>query len=369
MKGLIVVGLAWGDEGKGLTTSYLCTQTPNPKKIVIRFSGGQQAGHTVIHNDIKHIHSNFGSGTLNGVPSYFSEHCTIYPVTIANETKVLNNKGIFPELYVHPLAKVTTCYDVMYNKIMERKRGHGSCGLGIGATMKRNIETGYKLNAIDLSIPKLRNEKLKGIYDYYCSILSGDDLNVFKNEGYQEEVKFFGSLKSLEIRNYDFLRGFDDLIFEGSQGILLDMDHGIFPNVTYANTTSKNAIEICKKLSITDINIYYITRCYQTRHGNGWMSNTESIDLINTEEEINVYNEWQTNFRIGEIDYELLKYSLDVDSIYTDGINYNTNLVVTCLDQIPDFEFKYELLDRQFDEIYNSYSPISRMMEKLYFVY
>lgn len=51
------------------------------------------------------------------------------------------------------------------------------------------------------------------------------------------------------------------------------MDHGVFPNVTYAHTTSKNAYEICKKLDIEDIEMYYVTRSYATRHGNGWMSN------------------------------------------------------------------------------------------------
>jgi adenylosuccinate synthase len=53
-----------------------------------------------------------------------------------------------------------------------------------------------------------------------------------------------------KIEGYDYLKSFNHLIFEGSQGILLDMDHGVFPNVTYANTTSKNAYEVCKLLKI-----------------------------------------------------------------------------------------------------------------------
>jgi adenylosuccinate synthase len=86
MNAKIVVGLGFGDEGKGITTDWLCSQ--NQKSIVIRFSGGQQAGHTVmIGDDKKHIHSNYGSGTLRGVPSYFSEHCSIYLPTLWTETE------------------------------------------------------------------------------------------------------------------------------------------------------------------------------------------------------------------------------------------------------------------------------------------
>jgi adenylosuccinate synthase len=95
MEGKIIIGLGFGDEGKGITTDYLCSQYPDGS-IVVRFSGGQQAGHTVIHNGIKHVHSNFGSGTLRNIPSYFSEHCTVYPNTIKKERSVLLSKGIDP---------------------------------------------------------------------------------------------------------------------------------------------------------------------------------------------------------------------------------------------------------------------------------
>ena len=90
MKSHIVMGLGYGDEGKGITTDYLASTLKNP--IVVRYSGGQQAGHTVIVDGIKHIHSNFCSGSLRDVPSYFSEHTTFYPVTIARELAVLKPK-------------------------------------------------------------------------------------------------------------------------------------------------------------------------------------------------------------------------------------------------------------------------------------
>ena len=69
MKAQIVVGLGFGDEGKGITTDYLCSQNAN--SLVVRFSGGQQCGHNVCLGELSHVHSNFGSGTLRGVPSFF----------------------------------------------------------------------------------------------------------------------------------------------------------------------------------------------------------------------------------------------------------------------------------------------------------
>ena len=140
------------------------------------------------------------------------------------------------------------------------------------------------------------------------------------------------------------------------------MDHGIFPNVTYGNTTSKNAMEICDKLSIPEgqREIFEVTRCYQTRHGHGWMSNTKPIQLINNQEEINVYNEWQTNFKIAELDYELLNYALTVEKNYSRGIR--KNLVMTCLDQRPDFQLDIRKLEESFSRIIKSYSPFSKDM-------
>lgn len=364
-KAFIVVGTGYGDEGKGLTTSYLCSKFENESNIVIRFSGGQQAGHTVIENGIRHVHSNFGSGTLFNVPTYFTEHCTFYPNTIHREETVLSFKGIKPILYIHPFAKMTTPADVAYNRIRETKLGHGSCGLGIGATMKRNDTTGFKLHAIDTTYPELFFQKVDNITNYYKSIIDESDLKEF-NSIVESEMSLFKEVydKTFGIVKYDFLTSFDNLIFEGSQGILLDMDHGVFPNVTYANTTSKNAIEVCNKLKIKTIDIFYITRCYQTRHGNGWMSNREDVKLINNESETNVFNQWQGNFKIGEVDYTLIEYAINVDKSYHIDFRGEVliNIVVTCLDQRPEFKFDYTKIESGFDGYFESFSPESRKL-------
>jgi len=354
MKANIVVGLLYGDEGKGITTDFLCSQAKNP--IAIRYSGGQQAGHAVMLGDKKHIHSNFASGTLRGVPSYFTEHTVFYPTTIARELKVLKDKGINPRLVIHPLAKMTTPFDVFENRFDTENLSNGSCGLGISKTMKRN-ETPFKLYAVDLLNPELLKQKVKNIAKLYKFFVTSDREQM---EITAELEDFYEAVNNIawEIKDYAFLKEYDELIFEGSQGIMLDMDHGVFPNVTYANTTTKNAHDVLDKLGVTYRNVYYITRCYATRHGSGPFPDVK-MDLVNTEEEINVFNEFQKEFKTAPIDYKMLNQSLAYDSIYSNGKVKTKNLVVTCLDQIPNFEFDYDELNTTFSNIYESRSPKS----------
>ncbi|NMH88971.1 adenylosuccinate synthetase [Flavivirga algicola] len=355
-KAKIVIGLGFGDEGKGITTDFLCDQ--NPESIVVRFSGGHQAAHTVLFDNKKHVHASFCSGALRGLPSYFSEHCIIHPSFLYNEKKELEEKNGNTELYIHPLAKVATPFDVWYNRKNVKNLEHGSCGKGIGATMKRN-EGPYKLYAIDLLAPQsLLIERLKGIANYY---------GIYGNDELQNEVDYF--LKCInnlkwKIKDYSFLKKYDTYIFEGSQGVLLDMNHGIFPNVTYANTTSKNAIEICKKLQIEGKNIetFYVSRCYVTRHGNGWMFNEEEIELRNNEEETCVYNEYQKGLRLGKLNLDLLLHAKKIDQIY--NISKKNNIVITCLDQFDD-SIDWGKLNHNFNRVYGSYSPESKAFKVL----
>lgn len=370
MQANIVIGLGFGDEGKGITTDYLCSQASDTP-IVIRFSGGQQAGHTVMLGEKKHVHSNYCSGTLRGIKSYFTEHCSIYLNTMLEERKVLQEKGVTPKLYVHPLAKLTTPYDVAYNRVMERKLGHGSCGLGIAATMKRHNETGYKVYAMDFEVAPILTAKLGKIREYYFSLLTNaDDRLEFVSE-YEKQfgdfVRGLGTWDLFEVKDYKWLRGYKYIIFEGSQGIMLDMDYGIFPNVTYANTTSKNALEVMQKVFSSykrgQLTVNYVTRSYQTRHGVGWMSNQSPVELVNNQEEINVYNPWQTQFRIAELDPVLLNYAMGIDNNYLDH-RVARNLVVTCMDQRPGVSFPLNKLTtrvgRTFDKVLWSHSPYSK---------
>lgn len=380
MEAKIVIGLGFGDEGKGITTDFLASNAIDPTCIV-RFSGGQQAGHTVQQNGIKHTYSTFGSGTGQGFPTYISEFCTFYPPNALNEYEILVDKGFKPLLFVHPLAKLTTHWDVAWGRVWERINNHGSCGVGVGATMARSEQTPYKLFAVDLKHTDILLQKLHGIGRYYMDKLkelkvTEEDRLYFSHCAYEESKRFLhslttdfmGTLAAHCIEAYNMLHYYKNLIFEGSQGILLDMEHGIFPNVTYSSTTSKNALIVCSEIMGTidpnQIDVYYVTRCYSTRHGEGWMPDKGDITLINNSDECNVWNEWQKSFRVSEIDYSLLKYAVEVDNAYSWG--YSKNLVVTCMDQRPDFKFDYAQLSPIFDSIYESWSPDSMDFKRVH---
>lgn len=98
----IVLGHTFGDEGKGVTVQWLCKKAieEGKKPLVIRFSGGPQAAHTIFNGGTEHICSSFGSGVLLGVPTLLTKEVFIDPICLTNEFKVLRKKGIEPKLFI-----------------------------------------------------------------------------------------------------------------------------------------------------------------------------------------------------------------------------------------------------------------------------
>lgn len=338
MKTSIVLGLGFGDEGKGRVTSYLCSLTYHP--LVIRFNGGHQAGHTVVHDGERHVFSSFGSGTLQGIPTYMSKYCTFFPTAVRNEYQILKQHN--PILFVDPLCPVTTPYDMYHNRGREGFVKHGSCGVGFGSTIERN-ERYVKLFFQDLFYPSVLKEKMKNIAAYYGNIvgLSHPDMESYI-QLFMEDIE---CAKDIVQPHFGFNNKIDHVIFEGAQGILLDMDFGFFPNVTRSNTTCKNALEIIKQFGITTPpSIYYVSRSYQTRHGIGLMSNEDKpVTLINNKNETNKTNDWQGEFRTGVLDVDMINYALACDNNFSKGIN--KNLVITCLDQTGS-EFNFTINEK-----------------------
>ena len=340
MKISLVIGTLYGDEGKGSFVNYLCSQAKNP--LVVRFSGGHQVGHTVVIGDKRHIFSNFGSGTLQGVPTYWSEHCTLSPFGIQKEGKALRELGVEPKLIINANTMVTTPFDILQNHRLDNKNKHGSVGVGFGTTIQRN-EDHYHLYARDLQYPEIRKEKLRLIYNKYYGY------NFNPEQPYQNQTTrklyddFLNACDEL-IDKYEIVNDFTglldhELIFEGSQGIMLDKDYGFFPHVTRSNTVSKNAIDLINtyKLPISSVTTYYVTRAYQTRHGNGHMTN-ETLDasyIKDNPNETNVMG-FQGEFRKSVLDLDMLKYAISCDRYYNPDIFSKKKMVITCLDQVPE---------------------------------
>lgn len=329
-----ILGLGFGDEGKGRAVSYFCSKSPT--STVARFSGGHQCGHQVFLNkDLVHVFSHFGSGTLQGVPTYWSKFCTVDPVNFINEFNELKSKGITPKIYINPKCPVTTMYDKEYNREQEVSNQHGSCGLGFGSTIERE-ENHISFLFEDIWNNSIVNIKLNQIFKYYCSKMkSNPNVTFAKFLDACDEIKNLSNilLSSAELGNHH------QVIYEGSQGLLLDKDIGFFPHVTRSNTSTKNI----SKSGLADIPDEYVlvTRAYQTRHGNGPMTNEDKPHNIKENPYgVNIYNSFQGHFRKSLLDIDLLKYAIMKDPHLKD--HDNKSLFITCLDLVEN-EWRFTL--------------------------
>lgn len=333
----IVLGTLFGDEGKGAHVNFLASQIERP--LVVRFNGGHQVGHTVVHDGTRHVFSNFGSATLKGVPTFWSKYCTVSPTGVMREGDALREMGITPVVYYDANAMVTTPFDILKNIQNDNTNYHGSVGVGFGQTIQRN-EDMYHLYMRDLLYPKIRDAKLQNIINKYYRYNfdpTQPRQNVKTRAIYEEFLKACDKLVERHEIVYGGLKMFSDqnFIFEGGQGIMLDQNYGFFPNVTRSNCTAKNAIELLKDFPERHIRTFYMTRAYQCRHGNGYMTN-EDLDnnyIINNSNETNTDESFQGEFRKTVLDIDMLQYAIQCDRY--ENPKTKRILVVTCLDQVP----------------------------------
>ena len=357
----IVIGAHFGDEGKGATVSSLA-KTYGTKYVpicVVRFNGGHQAGHKTHLTERKyHIAASYGSGTLLGVPTYISSYCLMSPSHLLKEIDFLKMNNIsIPPLYIDPLTKITTRYDIVFNQLDSKNRSDGTVGRGIGATMKRNLQDKVPFNFIDLTNRSVYKKRLEEVKKYYKSKLAENNISEYDfseacrpyREDEERFMDFFWG-NELDIKSRTMDQVFDRhsiLIFEGAQGTLLDMDRGLFfPNVTYSSTTAKNVIHLLdenKKYNF-DVKFNLVTRSYLTRHGAGWFPEEHDFKAANPNfrkwDFGNISNPYQGTMKTGKLDLSLLSYSKQVNELYLKGVD-TKRLVVNCLDEHePDLPFE-----------------------------
>ncbi len=321
-----VVGLGFGDEGKGHITNYITGLAKH--MCVVRYCGGHQVGHMVYNNGVRHVFSNFGSGSLQGVPTYWDKACTIDPVGIVKEYAVLKSKGITPVLFINSECPVVTILDKYENILKDKKTGHGTVGVGFGTTIQRE-ENFYSLKLIDLFYPQVLRIKLEAIIKYYNGVL---DISQFMKE--VDELLAIPTITRVDSCPKDYV----NYVYEGSQGLMLDQHIGFFPHVTRASLVPPTCVDYH----------YVVTRAYCTRHGNGWMPETN----FNTHVKVNPHEVntggVQGEFRRSLLDVSLLAYALERSHINTEHMT----LAITCLDHIKDNCYWYICDGRV--ELYNN---------------
>lgn len=305
-----VIGANYGDEGKGRVVDQLAREIGSP--LVCRFSSGPQAGHTVVTSDgRRHVFSHVGSGSFLDCITYLAADFLVNPLILEREMKKLDEIEVRPKVVIHPLCKLTTIYDVAINAIVESRREvkHGSCLMGINETMQRaKTHPLYVKDALGCDLSK----KLRSIFFEHIPMR-------LKQLGisYLTDIERIESYGCLSDANQDFdkhaqsisdwlttnatIREIDDLpdntIFEGSQGLGLDMEMGTFPHVTHARVGySGISQELLNQFDQRQVT--YVTRAYLTRHGNGPM---ETSGTVQYEDDTNVANKGQGSIRFAPL--------------------------------------------------------------------
>ncbi|MDR3270917.1 MAG: adenylosuccinate synthase [Peptococcaceae bacterium] len=275
MAAVVLVGAQWGDEGKGKLTDYLTEKAD----MVVRYQGGNNAGHTVVVGTEEYKLHLIPSGIL-----YDNKVCVIGngvvldPAILLEEIHSLTQRiGKHARLLISSNAHVIMPYHRLLDQLQEQSLGEakiGTTGRGIGpAYMDKTARTGIRVS--DLIDPELFAEKLK-------NNLAGKNLVLTKifavppleyEEIYQEYLTYADELRpfvtdtSLEISKY--IRAERRILFEGAQGILLDLDHGTYPYVTSSHPTAGGA---CVGAGIGPSciqRVLGVAKAYTTRVGEG----------------------------------------------------------------------------------------------------
>jgi adenylosuccinate synthase len=347
MKISTVIGANYGDEGKGLITDYLSSQSSS---MVVRFNGGAQAGHTVVTPEGKrHVFHHFGSGTLAKAETFLSQYFVACPIFFVEELKVLSAMGFAPNTYIDHRCPITTPFDIMINQAAEESRGdkkHGSCGMGFNETVHRNQDPDFTLSFKDLFSKDLM-DKLKHIREKYVparldQLKISDSKLPYLNHpqllenflGDCEKMVFLTNICKWEDLELDH----ENVVFEGAQGLMLDEDHTFFPHVTRSKTGLKNVAKLLAARSIaTPIDVYYVTRTYVTRHGAGpFPEEMEKLPYDKASDTTNVTNAHQGDLRFGIIDFDYLTARVMDDLFRGGGLIARPHYAITCADQVGD---------------------------------
>ncbi|WP_030255451.1 MULTISPECIES: adenylosuccinate synthase [Streptomyces] len=275
MPALVLVGAQWGDEGKGKATDLLGGSVD----YVVRYQGGNNAGHTVVIGDQKYALHLLPSGILSpNVTPVIGNGVVIDPAVLLSELAGLNERGIdTSKLLISGNAHLITPYHRTLDKVTERflgKRRIGTTGRGIGPTYADKINrVGIRVQDLfDESILRQKieaalHDKNQILVKLYNRRTIPADLVVEEYLGYAEKIKPFLADTTLVLD--EALKANKVVLLEGGQGTLLDVDHGTYPFVTSSNPTAGGA---CTGAGIgpTKIDrVIGILKAYTTRVGSG----------------------------------------------------------------------------------------------------
>ena len=332
MSTTVVLGAQWGDEGKGKVTDFFASNAD----MVVRFQGGNNAGHTIVVKDETIKLSLTPSGVLypDCIP-VIASGCVVDLGFLMDELKMLKEKNVdTSKLKLSSNAHLIMPYHKLLDELIENKLGKNMIGTtkrGIGPCYADKIQR-LGIRVQDLFDEEIFEEKVSAILEEKNEIITKiynstpftleEILEEFNS--YRDTVKKIMIDTSLLISNA--VNEGKNILFEGAQGTLLDIDHGTYPFVTSSNTTSGNAA-IGSGIGPRDIErIVGVTKAYISRVGTGPFLTEQENEigdyLIDKGAEYGVVTGRKR--RCGWLDLVSLKYSVRVNSL--------TELFITKLD-------------------------------------
>ena len=370
MPNVTVIGCQWGDEGKGKIVDWLASKAD----IVVRFQGGHNAGHTIVLNKKTYKLSLLPSGIIRGKLSIIGNGVVVDPLALINEIDILKNQGlkITPELLkISYSATLILPYHQLIDVEREKQKGKnkiGTTGRGIGPAYEDKIGR-RALRVCDLYDIENRKIFLNNAVLHHNITLKGLGKKLIKTSDINSLLDKVAPIiepfvdDTVEIIHRENKKG-KNILFEGAQGSLLDIDYGTYPYVTSSNTIAPQAA-IGSGIGPSNIGyILGITKAYTTRVGNGPFP-TELNDQIG--EKIRKQgNEFGVvtgrKRRCGWLDSVLLKYAVKLSSI--------NGIALTKLDVLDNFkEIKICVSYKLGDKIFKTFPTSAVFMNKVQPIY
>ena len=276
MKNVVVIGSQWGDEGKGKIVDWLSSEAD----VVIRFQGGHNAGHTLVIDGITYKLRLLPSGIVRkNKISIIGNGVVIDPWALIDEIKEIKSKGVdidHNNLIISESANLILPFHKEMDEIREDAAGKAKIG-----TTRRGIGPAYEdkvgrrsIRVMDLLSEKNLDNRLKTVLMHHNAIRKGLGKSIYQKDKLKKDLMKIAP----EILKYsqpvwkkidEFKKNGKKILFEGAQGILLDVDHGTYPFVTSSNTVASAAATGtgCGPNSINYV--LGITKAYTTRVGEG----------------------------------------------------------------------------------------------------
>jgi len=273
---IVIIGTQWGDEGKGKIVDLLAEHAD----VVVRFQGGNNAGHTMVVAGEKVISHLVPSGILQGKTCLIGNGVVVDPAVLIEEMDYLQGKGVPcgpQQLMVSERAQVIMPYQREIDKARELKKGKdkiGTTGRGIGPAYEDKVAR-CGIRMVDLIDPQSLDEKLAAVLPEKNFLLekflgaAPIDLNTISEQYKSFAKRLAPHVVDISVVVHRAMGQGRQVLFEGAQGTHLDIDHGTYPFVTSSNTVSGNACCGCGVGPKDVTGVMGVVKAYTTRVGAG----------------------------------------------------------------------------------------------------